>query len=127
MPGIEEVVAQMRGGFASKADLQEVEEHLRRLASIQRGTANEIASNKAGLSDYELQLKRVADQVRASQAKTPRFQRLEQCVLRRPCIPPFLSRDSTISETRDSARHRSHRRHGPWAPPSARHQPCGAR
>ena len=81
---LEEVVAQMRGGFASKADLQEVEEHLRRLASIQRGTANEIASNKAGLSDYELQLKRVADQVRASQAKTPRFQRLEQCVLRRP-------------------------------------------
>ena len=66
---LEEVVAQMRGGFASKADLQEVEEHLRRLASIQRGTANEIASNKAGLSDYELQLKRVADQVRASQAK----------------------------------------------------------
>ena len=88
---LEEVVAQMRGGFASKADLQEVEEHLRRLASIQRGTANEIASNKAGLSDYELQLKRVADQVRASQAKTPRFQRLEQCVLRRPCTPPFLS------------------------------------
>ena len=116
---LEEVVAQMRGGFASKADLQEVEEHLRRLASIQRGTANEIASNKAGLSDYELQLKRVADQVRASQAKTPRFQRLEQCVLRRPCTPPFLSRNSTISETRDSARHRSHRRHGPWAPPSA--------
>ena len=103
---LEEVVAQMRGGFASKADLQEVEEHLRRLASIQRGTANEIASNKAGLSDYELQLKRVADQVRASQAKTPRFQRLEQCVLRRPCTPPFLPRNSTISETRESARHR---------------------
>ena len=82
---LEEVVAQMRGGFASKADLQEVEEHLRRLASIQRGTANEIASNKAGLSDYELQLKRVADQVRASQAKTPRFQRLEQCASRVLC------------------------------------------
>ena len=81
---LEEVVAQMRGGFASKGDLQEVEEHLRRLASIQRGTANEIASNKAGLSDYELQLKRVADQVRASQAKTPRFQRLEQCASRVP-------------------------------------------
>ena len=84
---LEEVVAQMRGGFASKADLQEVEEHLRRLASIQRGTANEIASNKAGLSDYELQLKRVADQVRASQAKTPRFQRLEQCVASVLCHP----------------------------------------
>ena len=80
---LEEIVAQMRGGFASKGDLKEVEEHLRRLASIQRGTADEIAANRSGLSDYERELQRVADSVRASQAKTPRYDRLEQLILRK--------------------------------------------
>jgi len=80
---LEEIVAQMRGGFASKGDLKEVEEHLRRLASIQRGTADEIAANRSGLSDYERELQRVADSMRVSQAKTPRYDRLEQLISRK--------------------------------------------
>lgn len=80
---VEEVATQMRAGFATRGDLRHVEAGLERLVQLQRGTADAISKSQDGLTEYEADLQALADQLRASNARTPRYARLERLLDRK--------------------------------------------